>query len=159
MRAKKFEVLSVPVLASHMETIRLIAERRMISVDQLASEILTKELRAQGKLVLALGRTEKRSTQPSQINPPIKLRQKDSFLEKIGIEVRRRRMVLGFSQLDLAKKAGFSRAYISDVENGYRNLGLDNLYQIAAALGVDGSFLVHKAEFDGAEPLPQAETG
>lgn len=158
MRAKKFEVLSVPVLASHMETIKLIAERRMISVDQLASEILTKELRAQGKLVEALGRSE-RATQPRQINPPIKLRQKDSFLEKIGIEVRKRRMVLGMSQLELAKKAGFSRAYISDVENGYRNLGLDNLYQIAAALGVDGSFLVHKAEFDGAEILQQAETG
>ena len=41
------------------------------------------------------------------------------------------------SQEELAHMAGLDRTYVGGVERGERNLALDNIHRLAAALGVD----------------------
>jgi transcriptional regulator with XRE-family HTH domain len=45
------------------------------------------------------------------------------------------------SQEDLADAAGVHRTYVSSLERGLRNVGLDNVFALADALGVDPSEL------------------
>ena len=42
----------------------------------------------------------------------------------------------GFSQEELAHRAGLDRTYISDIERGNRNPGIKNVARIAKALGI-----------------------
>ena len=51
-----------------------------------------------------------------------------------GKRVRELRMDLGFSQEELAERAGLHRNYIGGVERGERNIGLLNVDRLAAAL-------------------------
>ncbi len=53
-----------------------------------------------------------------------------------GRRVRRIREQRGFSQEHLADLAGIHRTYMSSVERGRRNIGLDNIAALADALGV-----------------------
>ena len=53
-----------------------------------------------------------------------------------GHRVRRIREQRGFSQEQLAELAGIHRTYMSSVERGQRNIGLDNIAALADALGV-----------------------
>lgn len=53
-----------------------------------------------------------------------------------GRRVRRIREQRGFSQEHLAEMAGIHRTYMSSVERGQRNIGLDNIAALADALGV-----------------------
>lgn len=152
MRGRKVEVLEVPVLASHIETMRQIAERRMISVDRLASEMLAKEIQMQRKLIVAFDKKSVRdesklNSKLVQSKSSIKTaKPKDSLLKRIGNQVKKRRLELGMSQYELSRKAGFSRTFIVDIESGNRSLGLDNLYHLASVLDMDGSQLVLLAE-------------
>jgi transcriptional regulator with XRE-family HTH domain len=58
-----------------------------------------------------------------------------------GHRVRELRQARGLSQEKLAELAGVHRTYVSSLERGQRNVGLDNILAIAAALGVPASFL------------------
>jgi transcriptional regulator with XRE-family HTH domain len=49
---------------------------------------------------------------------------------------------------DLAKASGVSRRMLQGVEQGSRNPGLRNVFELAAALGVPPSELVRDAEGD-----------
>lgn len=53
-----------------------------------------------------------------------------------GKAVRKHREAAGMSQERLAALADIHRTYIGDVERGERNLGLVNIYRIAAALKI-----------------------
>jgi transcriptional regulator with XRE-family HTH domain len=55
----------------------------------------------------------------------------------IGANIRKLRTAKGLSQEELAFQAGVDRSYLSEVESGYKNLSVNVLDQIAAALGVD----------------------
>lgn len=51
--------------------------------------------------------------------------------------LRRIRQASGISQEELAHRAGLHRTYVSSVERGRRNLTIDNIFALAAALAVD----------------------
>jgi transcriptional regulator with XRE-family HTH domain len=55
----------------------------------------------------------------------------------IGTNIRKLRTGKRLSQEELAFRAGIDRSYLSEVENGHKNLSVTMLDQIAAALGVD----------------------
>lgn len=56
--------------------------------------------------------------------------------DKFGQRVRHLRKILKISQEELSFRSGLHRNYISDVENGKRNVALRAIYQIAHGLGV-----------------------
>lgn len=61
----------------------------------------------------------------------LKLQRRQAF----GRVLRALRSDEGFSQEQLADVAGLHRTYVGAVERGERNLSLDAIWQLAAALG------------------------
>lgn len=68
----------------------------------------------------------------------------DDGRQSFGLRVRTLRLDAGLSQEQLAEHAGLHRTYVSSLERGQRNVGLDNILKLASALGVPPSSL-----FDG----------
>jgi len=64
------------------------------------------------------------------------------LLPTFGARVRSFRLERGLSQEQLGFKAGLHPTYISGIERGVRNVGLRNIVELAAALGVDPGGLV-----------------
>jgi transcriptional regulator with XRE-family HTH domain len=56
--------------------------------------------------------------------------------------IKRLRKECGLSQEGLAFESGLHRTYISGIERGIRNVGIDNIEVIAAALGVEPATLL-----------------
>ncbi len=54
----------------------------------------------------------------------------------VGANVRKLRNGKKLSQEELAFEAGIDRSYLSEIENGYKNVGIVVLDQIATALEV-----------------------
>lgn len=53
---------------------------------------------------------------------------------RFGAAIRQRRQLLGLSQEGLAGQVGFNRTYVTDIEQGNRNVALTGIARIAAAL-------------------------
>lgn len=70
----------------------------------------------------------------------------DTFSSWFGVEVRRLRSERGLSQETLASKAGLDRTFISMIERGVRKPTLDSASNIARALGLPLSEIVHSVE-------------
>jgi transcriptional regulator with XRE-family HTH domain len=69
-----------------------------------------------------------------------------------GRAVRARRQQLGWSQEELADRAGLHRTYIGGIERGERNVSLRNLDLIARTLGTTAAALLdHSAKKDATE--------
>lgn len=60
----------------------------------------------------------------------------------VGERIKSRREELGWKQDDLASKAGISKSFLSDLENGKRNVGADKLLDIARALSLSLDYLM-----------------
>lgn len=60
--------------------------------------------------------------------------------------LRRVREAAGLSQEALADRAGLHRTYVSSVERGERNISIDNVHRLAAALGVTPQTLLATPE-------------
>jgi transcriptional regulator with XRE-family HTH domain len=60
----------------------------------------------------------------------------------LGERVREMRHRLGVSQEELADRALLDRTYVSSLERGHRNVALENLCRLAAALQVDAGELI-----------------
>jgi transcriptional regulator with XRE-family HTH domain len=62
---------------------------------------------------------------------------KISILRRFGDRVKSIRKAKGWSQEDLAEKAGLHRTYIGSIERSERNISLLNIERIAKALDVE----------------------
>lgn len=60
----------------------------------------------------------------------------------VGTNIRKLRNSRKLSQEELAHRAGIDRSYLSEIENGHKNVGIVVLHQIATALGVKTAVLV-----------------
>jgi transcriptional regulator with XRE-family HTH domain len=68
------------------------------------------------------------------------------LLRALGHAIRQVREDRSLSQERLAELAGLHRTYISSVEQGRRNLSIENIHRIANALGVSMTELVQLCE-------------
>ena len=68
------------------------------------------------------------------------------YQERIGKAIVRLRAVRGVSQEKMALEAKIDRRYMSDIENGKRNISIDILSRIADYFGIALSDLVSRAE-------------
>jgi transcriptional regulator with XRE-family HTH domain len=59
-----------------------------------------------------------------------------SLLGQLGMRIAFLREQRGLSQLELAIRAGVSKSYVSDLENGRRNPSIKVLQKVASGLGV-----------------------
>ena len=59
---------------------------------------------------------------------------KSQILKQFGSKVKKLRKANGWSQDDLAKRAGLHRTYIGSIERSERNVSLINIERIAKAL-------------------------
>ena len=58
-----------------------------------------------------------------------------------GERLKHYRVKKGFSQTEFAKRSGFNRTYIRDIECGQRNLSLINIAKLAYFLDIETSKL------------------
>lgn len=58
---------------------------------------------------------------------------------KVGARIKELRLELKLSQEALANEAGVDRTYMTDVENGRRNISVEVLERITKALGISFS--------------------
>ena len=70
----------------------------------------------------------------------------DSILTKLGQNVRQTREIKQLTQEKLAELASLDPTYISGIERGLRNPGIQNVAKIAKALGVTTSELCKEVE-------------
>jgi transcriptional regulator with XRE-family HTH domain len=59
-----------------------------------------------------------------------------SIKVKVGQRIKELRNQIGISQEALANKAEIDRTYVTDVENGRRNISIENLEKLVNALQV-----------------------
>jgi len=62
--------------------------------------------------------------------------EKIAIEKRLGMSVKNWRARLKIPQDELARRAGFHRSYISDIERGSRNLSLKSIEKLADALGI-----------------------
>src|ERR1700758_5655906 len=61
----------------------------------------------------------------------------------VGRNVKAARELADLSQRDLCAQTGISQSYLSQVEQGTWNVGLDNIERIARAVGIAPYLLLH----------------
>lgn len=61
----------------------------------------------------------------------------DAPAARFGRNLKRLRSAAGLSQEELASRSGLHRTYVSSVERGNRNVSLENIFALAAALKCD----------------------
>jgi transcriptional regulator with XRE-family HTH domain len=64
----------------------------------------------------------------------------------LGLAIRKRREDQGYSQEEIAHNADLHRTYFGAIERGERNVSLNNLLRISAALQCRLSTLIREAE-------------
>ena len=77
-------------------------------------------------------------------------------MSSVGERIKKRRNDLGWTQDVLAQKAGISKSFLSDLENGKRNVGADTLHDIARALSLSLDYLMTGKEGE-AEPTSEVQ--
>lgn len=66
---------------------------------------------------------------------------------KVGQRIKQLRLQLGLSQEALANKADVDRTYMTDVENGRRNISIEVLERIVIALNTNYAEFFNSTEF------------
>ncbi len=62
--------------------------------------------------------------------------------QAVGVRIKQRRNELGWTQDVLAEKAGISKGFLSDLENGKRSVGADTLLDLGRVLGLSLDYLM-----------------
>ena len=62
--------------------------------------------------------------------------------ELVGKNIRAYRERIGLSQEAFADAAGLHRTYITQVEQGKRNISISNIFKIAKGLGIEPNLLL-----------------
>ena len=70
-----------------------------------------------------------------------------SIKVKVGQRIKELRGELGISQEALANKADLDRTYVTDVENGRRNISIENLEKLIIALESSVTDFFNSIEF------------
>jgi transcriptional regulator with XRE-family HTH domain len=70
----------------------------------------------------------------------------DNLLVSLGKAVTAKRKEQHFSQEDFAESCGLHRTYISEIENGKRNITIAAFCRLARGLGITPSELLQLAE-------------
>jgi transcriptional regulator with XRE-family HTH domain len=83
---------------------------------------------------------------------PTRVQAEDDPMPSVGERIKKRRNELGWTQDALAQKAGISKSFLSDLENGKRNVGADTLYDIARALSLSLDYLMSGREGEAEPP-------
>ena len=73
---------------------------------------------------------------------------------RLAINVINRRHAQGFSQAQLASRAGLHRSHIGSIEQGRTNVSIDTIGVIADALGVDAEMLLAATPPTARSPIP-----
>ena len=60
----------------------------------------------------------------------------------VGERIRKRRLEIGWTQEQLCTKAGLSKSFLSELENGKRSVSASNLLDIARTLNVSLDYLM-----------------
>lgn len=71
-----------------------------------------------------------------------------SIKVKVGQRIKELRLKLGISQEALANKAGIDRTYVTDVENGRRNIAIENLEKLILSLDISLAEFFNTQEFN-----------
>lgn len=71
-----------------------------------------------------------------------------SIKMKVGQRIKELRNKIGISQEALANKAEIDRTYVTDVENGRRNISIENLGKLVTALDVHFKDFFDSPNFD-----------
>jgi len=66
----------------------------------------------------------------------------NSARKRLALRLRSERALRGLSQEQLADLAGLHRTYVGSVERSERNVSIDNIEQLANALGLDIAVLL-----------------
>ena len=69
-------------------------------------------------------------------------------MPNVGERIRERRKQLGWTQDELVRKAGISKGFLSNLENGKRSVGAETLYDLARALGLSLDYLMTGSDVD-----------
>jgi transcriptional regulator with XRE-family HTH domain len=78
-----------------------------------------------------------------------------SFDHRIGRQIRRRRMVLGLSQQELAYRLGITCQQLQKYENGRSRTAAGRLFMIARILDTTVSYFFEDMRSEG-EPVPES---
>ncbi len=74
---------------------------------------------------------------------------KTPLRQLLAKRLRRLRLARGWSQEVLAELCGLHRTYISDIEQGQRNIGLDNVERLARTLEIPVAELLKEEDVTG----------
>ena len=77
-------------------------------------------------------------------------------MASVGERIKKRRNELSWTQDVLAQKAGVSKSFLSDLENGKRNVGADTLFDIARVLSLSLDYLMTGKEGE-TEPASEVQ--
>lgn len=93
------------------------------------------------------------------LQPGMPIREPHAMPTTVGERVRRLRTDRGLTQDDLAQKAGISKGFLSDLENGKRSIGAETLLDLGRAMGVSLDFLMtgeDSTDHGGKENIPSS---
>lgn len=73
-------------------------------------------------------------------------KQEPELLRAVGTTIAKRRQFLALTQQQLADAVGIHRTYLSDIEQGKRNISIGTLHEIATRLETTSASILRQAD-------------